>query len=612
VLGRVEIANILPSILNETNYPEEWLAEKIKVSVDNLVMRLSIERPAENEAKLLLEAVTKTFMTEFVDSQTRERGRRLKEKEANYSNLWEELKRREDSITRTGKPIGGKDLKIVPERQNIEGAIVQQIEMNILKILLELDQARREKIKLNKTGSSVKVDQNEIDDFVEKDPSVIKQKLAIDDLEKKMPQLVKIYHPNDKAIKELQQQIEDERDSLNDLRRKLSKKAEEDFRKKTLNALHEHREKLDSRISTLEEDLRLLERQLKQHTSSAGAIDGEGLILLRELEERNEVLTSIKRLAGEIRKLKEEQRDPPRVELLETKMFRADDFSRRVKYSFLAALGGFGAIVFGIALLEFRSLRIDSLDDVVHGIGLNVMGTLPAGPSRTPMTLGRTNSALAAPRQTGLIDSIDSIRTMLMHAAQSGSMRIVMVTSAVGSEGKTSLATHLAASLARAGYKTLLVDADLRNPVVDRLFELSAVPGLSELLRGDAVLTDVIQATQAAELFVLTAGHCDFETQRALARNGLQSVFDCLRAQFECVVVDSSSILSVADSLSIAKNVDGVLFAIMQDVSLLPLVHAAYRRLEMLGIRVLGAVVNGATHPAPPCRPRTVNVNATE
>ena len=94
--------------------------------------------------------------------------------------------------------------------------------------------------------------------------------------------------------------------------------------------------------------------------------------------------------------------------------------------------------------------------------------------------------------QNLLLESVDATRTMLVHAARTGSHRVVMITSAVGGEGKTSLSSYLATSLARSGLRTLLVDADLRSPSIHRLFDLPVAPGLSELLRGEVDLADAI------------------------------------------------------------------------------------------------------------------------
>jgi Mrp family chromosome partitioning ATPase len=105
-----------------------------------------------------------------------------------------------------------------------------------------------------------------------------------------------------------------------------------------------------------------------------------------------------------------------------------------------------------------------------------------------------------------LTESVDAVRTLLLHAAHNEGLRVVMVTSAVGGEGKTSLSCHLAASLARSGRKTLLVDGDMRNPSCHRMFEVELEPGLSELLRGETDAAEAIHSTPAATLSVLPAG----------------------------------------------------------------------------------------------------------
>jgi capsular exopolysaccharide synthesis family protein len=192
-----------------------------------------------------------------------------------------------------------------------------------------------------------------------------------------------------------------------------------------------------------------------------------------------------------------------------------------------------------------------------------------------------------------LLESIDATRTMLLHAARNGSHQVVMITSALAGEGKTSLASHLATSLARSGKKTLLIDADLRSPSIHRLFDLTAVPGLSELLRGEATIDEVIATTAVEELSVISAGKCDFLTHRILSQGGIGQLFSRLKSQYDFVIVDSSPILPVADPLIIAQQADAVLLSVLTDVSRKTKIFAAYQRLVSLGIRVLGAVVIG-------------------
>jgi polysaccharide biosynthesis transport protein len=192
-----------------------------------------------------------------------------------------------------------------------------------------------------------------------------------------------------------------------------------------------------------------------------------------------------------------------------------------------------------------------------------------------------------------LTESVDATRTMLLHAARTEGVRTVMVTSAVAGEGKTSLSCHLATSLARAGRKTLLIDCDLRSPAAHRLFELPAEPGLSEVLRGEANVTDVIHTTPADSLWLIAAGKCDAQTLQSLAQDAIAPVLNQLKEQYEFIIIDSSPVLPVVDALVIGQHVDVVIFSLLREVSRIPNVYAAYQRLATLGIRMLGAVVNG-------------------
>jgi capsular exopolysaccharide synthesis family protein len=182
---------------------------------------------------------------------------------------------------------------------------------------------------------------------------------------------------------------------------------------------------------------------------------------------------------------------------------------------------------------------------------------------------------------------------MLLHEARAHSVRVVMVTSAVSGEGKTSLACHLAVSMARAGHNALLVDGDLRNPGADRHFGLTPGPGLSELLRGEIDLATAVRPTPTGGAWIMTAGKCDLRAIQCLGADAMRSLFEQLRQQFDFVVVDSSPVLTVADPLLIGQHVDGVIFSVLCDVSRMPRMAAAQHRLGLLGIPTLGAVVIG-------------------
>jgi len=268
---------------------------------------------------------------------------------------------------------------------------------------------------------------------------------------------------------------------------------------------------------------------------------------------------------------------------------------------------GFGLMLFGVAYLEFQSRRLNSSRDVNEGLGISVMGDLPPLGGRTwrRMTSGKGSPGAL---QAALAESIDNIRTTLIHNANVESPHMVMVTSAEPQEGKTTVATQLAASLARSGHRTLLIDGDLRSPAAHRVFDLNLEPGLCEFLRGEAEAQAIVYPTQADKLWLLPAGHCDLRSVQALANSRLGTLLDSLRSQFEFVILDAGPVLTVADALLLGQHVDGAILSVLRNVSKVPKVYEACERLRSVGVEVIGSVVNGVSCHAP----RGVEIHLTE
>lgn len=247
--------------------------------------------------------------------------------------------------------------------------------------------------------------------------------------------------------------------------------------------------------------------------------------------------------------------------------------------------------VLGVSFMEFRKRMITNSDEVSRGLGLTLVGTIPTLPKQVRLPVANAN---ANPFwQNQLMESVDTIRTMLLHSARNNNTRVIMVTSASGGEGKTSLASQLAASLARAWKKTLLIDGDLRSPEAHKLFEVAQDPGLSEVLRGEVQAGDAVKSTPLSRLWVMPAGHWDSHAVQALAQDSVRTLLEELKQQYDFIILDSCPILPVADSLLLGQNVDGVILTVMRDLSRSPAIYAAQKRLEGLGIKTLGAVMIG-------------------
>ncbi|QEL17217.1 polysaccharide biosynthesis tyrosine autokinase [Limnoglobus roseus] len=282
-----------------------------------------------------------------------------------------------------------------------------------------------------------------------------------------------------------------------------------------------------------------------------------------------------------------------RIEIREKAVIMYNHNQRqKMLYSGMIGVAMFLVVLTLVAFLEWRTRRVDGVDQVVNEIGMRVIGTIPAFPSRQSIKTGEADA-----NQNWrfiLNESVNSTRTMLLHTAKTQSMQVIMVTSAMQGEGKTSLSSQLATSMATAGLRTLIVDCDLRNPSMHRLFDLPLAPGCSEILLSELDVSDAVQPTTVPNLWVIPAGQCSNRVISALAQgHQLESLFNRLRGQFDFIVVDSCPVLPVADTLLIGQHVDGVLISILQDISQLPKVLDASDRLSQLNIPLLGAVVNG-------------------
>jgi capsular exopolysaccharide synthesis family protein len=255
----------------------------------------------------------------------------------------------------------------------------------------------------------------------------------------------------------------------------------------------------------------------------------------------------------------------------------------------IAAIGGIimlGLTCFGIGYMEFQNRRLDAPTQVDEGLGIRVIGMLP------PLS-GRRVTYEGDPVVASLMESIDSIRTTLMHDAAAKDRRVVLVTSATTLEGRTTVASQLAASLARAGRRTLLIDGDLRHPALHALFDLPLEDGLCEVLRTEVELDEAVRPTHAEGLWLLTAGACDLDAIHAMANDQLQPIFEKLRSEFDFIIVDGAPVLGLPDSLIIGQNCDAAILAVLRDFSQVPKIYQAAEQLKGVGVKLIGAVVNG-------------------
>lgn len=243
----------------------------------------------------------------------------------------------------------------------------------------------------------------------------------------------------------------------------------------------------------------------------------------------------------------------------------------------------------GIGLAFLRD-RLDNtvkdrktLEDIT-GVGL--IGTIPLDKVR------RKEPAISFDSdKSAIAEAFRKLRTNLQFLAVDNPPRVIVVTSSVPNEGKSTTAINIALALAEGDHNVVLVDGDLRRPRLDKYLDLVGRVGISTVLAGRASLDDVLQKTRFPKLTALTSGAVPPNPSELLGSLAAQKVVAELRSQFDYVVIDSCPLLAVTDAAILAADADGVLLvARFGETKREQLAHAA-RNLKDVGAPLLGAIM---------------------
>ncbi len=269
------------------------------------------------------------------------------------------------------------------------------------------------------------------------------------------------------------------------------------------------------------------------------------------------------------------------------------DQKKRYMYTFAGASGGFGLVAALIVLLEIAAQRVCNISQVRSKTVLPVLGALPLIPLNLSRLRSKKQRHAAVYWRDALREAFDGVQSMLRHSPRCDEARLIMVASSAEAEGKTTSVSQLASSFARAGYRVLLVDGDLRRPTLPREFGLTNQHGLCEVLEGQMTWESAVVPTELPELDLLPAGHLTDKTRGLLSKEVTGQLFQEFLQQYNYVFVDSAPVLLSADTLSLAKHVDGVLMLVRKDLTRLRRLESALSRFEMIGVPVFGLLSIG-------------------
>jgi capsular exopolysaccharide synthesis family protein len=261
----------------------------------------------------------------------------------------------------------------------------------------------------------------------------------------------------------------------------------------------------------------------------------------------------------------------------------------------IIALAGIFGLFLG-AVLAFVREALDNTfktpDSVEEKLKLPALGITP---------VVKKNKNVAKPEKQYLDDSrspfaesINTIRTGLLFSNIDNPPKTILVTSATGSEGKSTMAMNLAVAYSNLG-KTLLLEVDLRKPSMANNLGISTTLGLTDLVTGSVTKSsDVIHKFNNDQLSVITCGTIARNPLELLSSQKFEQVLESLTSYFDYIILDGPPTLPVSDSCILANKVDGVVFAVKAEDTRIKVAKEAVSRLHKLNANIIGAVLTVA------------------
>jgi capsular exopolysaccharide synthesis family protein len=253
-------------------------------------------------------------------------------------------------------------------------------------------------------------------------------------------------------------------------------------------------------------------------------------------------------------------------------------------------LGGVAAFV-----VDFLDARVRTVPEVRRLLDLSVIGVVP---QLSPAEVGSVKVVglltHSIPR-SALAETYKAARTTLEFIQRSRQARVLMITSPNPGDGKSTTASNLAITLARAGRRVLLIDADLRRSVIHTFYDLSRENGLADVLEGQGEIFLPVHQTVVFKLDVMPSGVERENPAELLASDRLNSLLEEARRAYDVVIVDTSPLLAVTDPSIVAASVDGIILVVRLGATRRLDIDRTNELVRTLGIPVIGTVVNGVS-----------------
>lgn len=598
----------LPEI-EDSPSPEYIIEKKLSVidRLDSELIEVQMVGSSPESTTEIVNAVVNSYLKQAGrwanETTTTQIGKLTRELEKRQKEV-EDLRR---NIQLLGNELGAADPELIKDRSRVDLAEYDRMSQALSNIEFERisSESKVDRLKAELAQPAVFSQRQNLQEAVVEafysDPVVARLADELDDAKDQLEKLNRISRAPDAAHRAINERIDDVQGKIKKLwesRRAILEKqlADQGAGQSTSTLERELRdaENIYQDLLGREQNLRKRMEESKLTLENNESKELQLAFRRADLARSESILDSVQRA---LEQLQFESQGQSQISLIQTaRPIGLPSNDKRWKIMAVAPVGMFLAVACLCVLVEVRSGRVTNPDDLSRA-RLEVLGVVPPlpNPRSARKIMGGVDETRLRRQLAEYIQSIDHLRVAICSNVDGQKIRqSVLITSAFGGEGKTTLSAQLAGRCANAGLATVVVDGDLRNPTLTRTLEAEGQKGLKEVLKNKARIEEcLIRIGDGGGFHLLPAGVIQVDPSRILEGSRLGKVINQLKENYDIVIVDTAPVLPVPDALLLGRWVNGIVLAVRYDASRFQLVQRAYKRLQQLHVPVLGAVVNG-------------------
>jgi len=528
-----------------------------------------------------------------------------------------------EQINKLQNEIAEKEAKLRSLSQNNEIVIMDE-KLNIaMKNLSQLNSslfdAQTERI--NKESYYNKVKNSPPDSLPEVFNNPIIQNLENDynKLERDYNEKSKIFKPQWPEMQRLQDQLAKAKDKLTQEKNKIYQNVLDSAKAEYLSAVQKE-EKIKYEFTQQKNEAMKLNEDAIEYNALKAEIDNQKKLIDSLLKKRGE--TSI---SAEM-----QSQTQHNIRIIDQAETPKKPIKPNIKLNILlsiiiGALGGIGLAFF----IDYLDDKIKSIDDIEHYIKLPLLGLIPlhSSSTRSHHQNEKSNESKKEKKkswynnilkETGIKTPLEAIaqkdgfsylitnlnpkgtiaeafrviRTSILLSPSSNKAKCILITSTQAKEGKTFISTNLAISLAQLNKKVVLVDGDLRNPMIHKIFKTNNSSGLASYLTQQSKPNEIFTKAPINNLTLITAGPRAHRPAELLSLQTFKELIDKLKQEHDFIIIDSAPIMPIADTAIIAPHSDMILLVLLNEGTPRKLALHAIQRLNAINCPIFGCILN--------------------